>query len=200
MRNVKCKNFLEQVTLVSFCVSCAMCLCVVSCTSSGFSSRKIVLPELEVAYTMYGPEPGYKIDMTKPKVVTYFGRNGMVHLTGTLRETPDHKINSIISENPGIEFVFYLSGISHSDIDELLEILNRYDITYPIILDFDTVFAKNNNLVGMGAIGYFCDEENHIFKDGGGVIGTNMSKTYFDPGLINFKYALARKSMKFRKR
>jgi hypothetical protein len=147
---------------------------------------------------MYGQALDFKIDMIKPKVVTYCW--GVRNLNELLSETPHWKINSMIEKNPKIEFVFYLDGIYQADLDQILAILNQYNVTYPVILDFESMFAKTNtnigtklrgqNNEGITTIGFFCDASNRIFINGAGVIGTNKSKMYFDPGFIRFKAAL----------
>ena len=191
---------MNNMRLICFQILLATILFAASCAgkNSGFSNKKISFPELNVAYTMYGPVSGYKIEMTKPKVVTYCW--GVRNLNRLLSETPHLKINSIIEQNPKIEFVFYLDGINHADMEGISATLSKYAVTYPIILDFESTFALANtnigtrlrgpNEEGITIIGFFCDGSNRIFKNGSGVIGTDKSKMFFDPGFARFKAAL----------
>jgi hypothetical protein len=137
--------------------------------------------------------------MAKPKVVTYcWSVNNLARL---LRETPYLKVNTIINQNPNIEFIFYLDGINHSDIDEVLSIFDHYNVTYPFIFDYDSKLAKANDHIsrlwgslryqdGIKMISFFCDESNRMYKEIAGVIGTDLSKMYFDPCFVKFKAAL----------
>ena len=178
--------------LFASCVSFMFC----ACTGSSFLRQKLIFPELDVVFSKNGQIHSYKIDMNKPKVVTYIW--GEHNLRRLLSETPSLKINNLISRNPEIDFIFYLDGINLSDVEKILPILDKYDVTYPIILDFNSIFAEaNGNRYLKGKTddcctlyGYFCDKSNRIFKSGGGIIGTEKSKMYFDPSFARFKATL----------
>ena|GEM_PF-1348937 len=172
------------------------CACLIGCSGTGtnFRKTKLLLPEEAIAYTMYGPIHNYELAMTKPKVITYC--KGVGNFGQLLSETPYLKINKLILQNPEIEFVFFIDGVKKEETDRLLSVLNQYHVTYPVILDYDSLFAKENShriggegLKGVTLFGLFCDQTNRLF-DGGGVIGTDKSKMFFEPNFAKFKASL----------
>ena len=111
-----------------------------------------------------------KIDYEKPKVIQFHSIN---MLKDDLRHTPYHKINEIVDENPGWEFIYYCK-CSLSDTIELINVLQENDFPLPVIVDTSGVFLKENNLANKWTeLGFICNQNNKCY--GGGIVGSSLS-------------------------
>lgn len=147
----------------------------VSCTSKT-SSKYLDLIVPEDVYTKDGIVTDYAIDPKKPCVVTLI--TGIWSVDFLYGHTPENKINKIIAENPEFDFIFYFD-IDRSETEELMERLTRYNIDYPVIFDYDHLFADNNKAFSKYfTTGTLTCNQHKKFISMDGMIGTSMS--FFD--------------------
>src|SRR5574344_3083031 len=141
----------------------------------------IVLPNGNV-YSRNGMVRDYSIDMSKKKVVNYFTIGGLIM---NLEYTDTGKIDNIIRNNSDWEFIFYIK-CTPKDTAKVENILSRYKCDFPVILDFNDEFAKQNFSDQYGGIGYICDEKNRSLSLA--LIGTRQS--FFDQNFARVKSQL----------
>ena len=119
------------------------------------------------------------IDSTKHHYILYTTEDNFRHV---LSHTPEGKIDKIISENPSWQFLIYCKA-EPSDSSKLIQLLNKHNCSFPVILDQKGEFLAINKIEPTYTmIGYICDK-NGIVR-GSSVIGTSQS--FFDR---EFEYA-----------
>lgn len=156
------------------------CCCVISCN---------ILPKVIIPDNLYNPKEvvdkngfrdDYSICIDRKKVIQF---NALGSLKFILSDTPPRKIDIIIEKNREWEFIFVVS-MSLEDSLKLQAVLSHHNCDFPVVVDSDNVFAKKNRLGKLTAVGWICDEKNHVY--GNGCIGTE--KSFFDQVRI-FRYA-----------
>lgn len=124
----------------------------------------------------------YRIRKGRPFVVTLLMTR---EFSDVLFHTPKGKIDRIIEENPEWEFVFYCKG-APGDSSKVMDVLSRYGCRFPVIMDPEGRWERENIDGKYSAIGVICDAEGNML--GMSVIGTSQS--FFDSEFAKAKRAL----------
>ncbi len=147
-----------------------------SCIGIGRQQVKVV--EMSTAYNQSGINKSYHIDSKKRKVISYIAP--VESFENLLQTTPIGKIDKIIRDNPGYEFIFYCDRLSGpGDTLKMKELLKRYGCRFTVYMDFNDEFYNANKPLFTGLaqrwnkISYICDEKNRILDVA--TIGTKMS-------------------------
>ena len=150
------------VVLLGFC-------CVLSCNRL----PKVIIPkelqDPEYVIDKNGLVDGYSFRIDQKKFIQFNTVGGLDYM---LSDTPSHKIDTIIANNPDWEFVFVVA-MPLKDSLRLRSVLDSHGCDFPVIVDTENVFAKKNGLGKLTAVGWFCDGNNR--SHGIGCIGTPKS-------------------------
>ena len=124
-----------------------------------------------------------ELDQTKHRYMLYTTE---ANLRNILSHTPEGKIDKIISENPSWQFLIYCKA-EPSDSSKLIQLLNKHNCSFPVILDQKGEFLAINKIESTYTlIGYFCDKNGKVL--GASIIGTSQS--FFDREYQYTKYAI----------
>lgn len=161
-------------------IVCITSLLLLFACGSRVGKSTITLVEVPTVYNWKGAVKADPFDASKKKIINYFGY--LNNFRKTLEHTDRGKIDRIIRENPGFQFVFYIDRIKPEDTVAFKQIMREHQCAFPVILDFKEdfynqnkkhLFLQNARLTG---IGYICDEACRVY--GISVIGTRQS--FFD--------------------
>lgn len=158
-------NFSSIKLLMLFCLSVVLLF---SCENKKIHS----LEDPRYVFDKNGRVWSYKKE-AKP---TFYQYNTLRALKDMLYHTPMGKIDSIITNNPDWQFVFYCK-CQIQDSLELIELLNRRHCSFPVIIDSAATFLSKNGMQPYSEIGLFCDERGRklgLYSS----IGTD--KSFFD--------------------
>ena len=128
--------------------------------------------EYDYVYNQY-ERTDFKFDTDKNHYILY---STLRNLEVCLSTTPKNKIDHIIKENPFWQFVFYCN-CTVADSSKLMNVLQKYDCQFPVILDPKRNFLEVNDINDSYTMtGYLCNKKGECL--GGAIIGTSQS--FFD--------------------
>lgn len=109
------------------------------------------------------------------------------NLRSVLSHTPEGKIDKIIHENPSWQCLIYCK-MEPSDSLKLMQLLNKHNCSFPVILDPNGEFLNINKIESTYTlIGYMCNKNGKVC--GASIIGTSQS--FFDQEFRNAKYKIS---------
>lgn len=152
-----------------------VCVAMISC-----SRGSVIVPWEQFQYVFdKDGRSVLELDPTKHRYMLYTTES---NLRNILSHTPEGKIDKIISENPSWQFLIYCKA-EPSDSSKLIQLLNKHNCSFPVILDQKGEFLAINKIEPTYTmIGYICDKNGKV--RGSSVIGTSQS--FFDR---EFEYA-----------
>ena len=167
---LKFSNHMNKFFIIIFSMT------IVSCTTS-----TIINPwrDYEYVYDSSG-RTHQVIKEDRPHYMLY---STLDWLEYTLADTPKGKIDKIIKENPSWQFLFYCN-CSVSDSLRLMNLLESYECTFPVIIDHDKKFLTTNDIhEPYSQIGFICNKKGKCL--GVSTIGTRRS--FFDQEFLKAK-------------
>lgn len=102
-------------------------------------THKVHLVELPTVYNYKGCVNGYKIDKSKPFVINYYA---LSNLGWIMKDLPPGSVDKLIKKYNDFTFVFYVDRLKQEDTLKVMEVLNKYDCKFPVILDFQNEYYK----------------------------------------------------------
>lgn len=158
------------------------CCCMLSCNRL----PKVIIPKQlsnpEYVLDKNGFRDNYSFSIDRKKVIQF---NTLGGLRFILSDTPPHKIDNMIKNNPDWEFIFVVS-MPLTDSSKLQSVLVHHNCEFPVIIDTDNVFAKQNRLGKLTAVGWISDENDNVY--GNGCVGSE--KSFFDQEFSRVKRRL----------
>nr|WP_195458330.1 hypothetical protein [Alistipes sp. D31t1_170403_E11] len=138
-------------------------------------SQKIRTPIPKYVYNQYGILEGYQFDSQRPKVVTYMYGIGLtrVYFSSTILINGENE--KFMQANPEFEYLFYICGIHPNDENDLLALLKKCTIDYPVFFDYGNEFLEaNKGLSLFGTLsGWILGADNTIY--GGAPMGQRLT-------------------------
>lgn len=158
----------------------AVCMTVISC-----SRGTVIVPWEDFQY-VFDKDGSCNVTMD-PSKYHYMLYTTEPNLRSVLAHTPKGKIDKIISENPSWQFLIYCK-MEPSDSLKLMQLLNKHNCSFPVILDPNGEFLAINKIEPTYTmIGYICDKNGKV--RGSSVIGTTQS--FFDREFAYAKYDIS---------
>ena len=156
-------------------------LCLAGCLSCGRYANHSFLIDNEYEYNRNGRVKNthpLSVDDKKKIVVTYLDDRVIDFVFGDI---PEGKIDRIMHDNPEWSFIFIINTRLEDSLTIIYK-LNQYRCNFPVILDVNQEFKKENNLGNIMATTYVY-EKNKIINLG--VIGS--SRSFFDEEFEHYK-------------
>ncbi|MFR9534699.1 MAG: hypothetical protein SNG49_07650 [Rikenellaceae bacterium] len=97
---------------------------------------------LETAIDKTGVIENYSFDESRPKVVTYIA--DITYFSSWVRSTNIDGVKEKIERYEDFEFLFYLGVQSQEELNKAIEMVERYNIEFPIYIDDQDKFRDRN--------------------------------------------------------
>ena len=149
-------------------------LLAVYCLIFGCCTSNTVIKPWE-GYTYAFDKDGRTTVLVSHEKHRYMLYTNISFLRNLLYHTPEGKIERIINENPSWQFLIYCR-CNPEDSTMLMRVLKQYNCEFPVILDPDGSFLKQNGLDQYTEIGFICDKDNRCY----GVSSIGTTQSFFD--------------------
>jgi len=146
--------------IVSFILLFIVCSC---------GGQRIKTPDVREAINRNGSVDVPFIQEGK-KVVMYYSAGGFCF---SMQDVPHGKIDGIIRDNPGWQFIFYVYCKSDEEVDVIKAWLEHIGDDFAVRIDREDAFKKANKMEEYDSIGFILDDKGN--QIGLAVIGTPRS-------------------------